>query len=67
MSEVHVNDDDVEEEQLELGATSSVEVLAASWGDELRQIVKRLDHAVETFRPQLNNLIHHIERHEEVP
>lgn len=73
--EPQVNDDDVakvvqptlpgvdlEDEQIE------IDRLSASWGDELRAIVKLVDDTwlVET-RPRLNRLVHAIETKVEVP
>jgi len=44
-----------------------VEVVASNWGDELRDIVKRMDQSHEWMRSRLNNLIHAMEKEVVVP
>jgi len=45
----------------------TADVLASSWGDELRSIVQTMDAAYETLRPRLNALIHAVEKRVVVP
>ncbi len=63
-TEKQVDDDGAEGVQLRM----ALGPLASSWADELRSVVREMDHAwLEGLRPRLNGLIHHIEKYEAVP
>jgi len=73
MDNSQVNDDDVEEVpfgqpvSVRLIEDDTVDILAASWGDELRNIVKQMDERHEWMRSNLNRLIHAMEKRVVVP
>lgn len=66
-SKPHVNDDDVEESE-DMIIASSLSQLIENYSTYLRQVVAHIDNSwTEGMRPQLNALIHAMEKEVEVP